>query len=156
MQNEKQFSGQPKGSSLNHNGKIVLTPEEEVSLKQNLQGQFEKHKIFEGVEVKQLSLNEIPMDIQKRVREVGGNLTAFVAIKLEREVPVHQHTEDCEIYFGGSDGVVTLLDTSKKEIGKFNFSKDSYMLTTIGEWHGVKSKSEQKVTFFGVKFIIEK
>lgn len=156
MQTEKQCCGQSKGNSLNHIGEIVLTPEEEVYLNRKLQEQFEKHKIFEGVEVNNLSLNEIPKDIQNKIRGIGGTLTAFVAIKAEKEIPIHQHTADCEVYFGGSNGIVILLDTSKKEIGKFDLSKNSFTNTEIGEWHGVNSNGEQKVFFFGVKYVTEK
>ena len=70
---------------------------------------------------------------------------------------IHQHTTDGEIYFGGANGTVLLLDDKEQEIGKFDLGDDTFTATTIGEWHSVTTgQNNEGAIFFGVKFETEK
>jgi hypothetical protein len=156
MTNENDFLKQPEAikieSSFEHSGAINLTAEESSILDRESKEAFSKHPAFAGVEIRQIDFEKIPADILKIIKESKGNVTAFTAVRIAKEVPLHQHIADSEIYFGGSNGTVTLLDPSKNEIGKFALSNDSFTSATTGEWHGVTSQAEEGSTFFGVKF----
>jgi hypothetical protein len=135
-----------------HHGEMVLSDEERAYLDEAPNGKFEKHPVLNGVEVSALDIGKVPADILKRLNELGVAIASFSAIRIAKEVPLHKHTADGEIYFGGSNGTVTLLDGSKKEIGRFELGDKSFAVTPVGEWHAVTSDNERGSTFFGVKF----
>ncbi len=135
-----------------HHGEMVLSDEERAFLDEARNGAFEKHPVLNGVEIRALDIARVPSGILKRLQELGVEAASFSAIRIEKEVPLHKHVTDGEIYFGGTNGAVTLLDGSKKEIGRFVLSDNSLTVTTIGEWHGVASDDKRGSTFFGVKF----
>lgn len=141
-----------KPSTFDHDGTIDLSAEEQATLRKGLEGLFDPHPTFKGVEIKSLDAKSVPLQVQDRIQAIGGNITSFSAVRIQHEIPLHKHTTDGEIYFGGNDGMITLLDASRNEIGQFNLADNSFTLTTTGEWHGVKSTNEKGSTFFGVKF----
>ncbi len=131
---------------------LNLSPTESVFLDWEVKQEFRKHDSLEGVEIRDLDIQRVPIDIQRRIQDIldGGEITHFTAIKIDTEVPMHQHTTDSEIYFGGNDGSVVLLDWSQARIGKFDLGDDIFTIARIGYSHGVRSKNG--TTFFGVKF----
>lgn len=140
------------GEPAEYHGKIVLSGEEQAYLKQVILEHFESHPSLKGVEIQKLEIDNVPSAIQEKIHQIGGRITVFLAVKIQKEVPLHQHTTDGEIYFGGQGGIVTLLNESKQEIGKFNLGDENFTLATIGEWHSVTSQNEKGTMFFGVKF----
>lgn len=138
--------------SAEHHGQITLSDEERQYLQQVVLKQFEAHPSLEGVKIQKLELEKVPLAIQEKIRSLNGNITAFLSVRIQKEVPLHQHTTDSEIYFGGHNGTVTLLDESKNEIGQFDLGEENSTLAATGEWHSVKTESETGTTFFGVKF----
>lgn len=131
---------------------LRLLPMESSFLYWEAQQEFRKHDSLKGVEIRELDIQRVPIDIQRRIQEIlaGGEITHFTAIKIDTEVPLHQHTTDSEIYFGGNDGSVILLDWSQVRIGEFDLGDDIFSIARIGYSHGVSSKDG--TTFFGVKF----
>lgn len=138
--------------SIEHHGQITLSDEERQYLQQVVLKQFEAHPSLEGVKIQKLELKKVPGAIQEKIRSLEGKITAFLSVRIQKEVPLHQHTTDGEIYFGGHDGLVTLLDESKQEIGQFELGDEQFAVANIGEWHSVKTESKTGTTFFGVKF----
>ncbi len=137
-------------------GEIQLSAEEMAYLDEARLGQFEKHPVLNGVEIRGLDIGLVPEGIKKILAILGADITSFSAVRMQKEVPLHKHIADGEIYFGGANGVITLLDASRNEIGQFALADNSFAVTPIGEWHGVASGSEAGSTFFGVKFVVKK
>jgi hypothetical protein len=152
MHKESGFPTEAERSAFDHYETIPFTAEEQADLHQQAEGTFEPHPTFKGVEVKSIDVKNVPISIQERILAIGGDITSFSAIRIQHEIPLHKHTIDGEVYFGGTDGTITLLDASRNEIGQFSLSDHSFTLTTIGEWHGVTSTNEKGSAFFGVKF----
>lgn len=140
--------------SAEHHGQIALSDEERQYLQQVVLKQFEAHPSLEGVKIQKLELEKVPRAIQEIIQSLDGKITVFLSVRIQKEVPLHQHTTDGEIYFGGHDGIVTLLDESKNEIGQFELGDEQFAIANIGEWHSVKTESETGTTFFGVKFTV--
>lgn len=160
MNHESAFQPEPHSSAevepSKRDGTIELTEDERSLLDQAIQGPFEPHPTFQGVEIRTLDQAMLPKAILERIRALGGDLTTFAAIRIQRKVPLHKHTSDAEIYFGGSHGVMTLLDSSRQPVGEIPLDANTCTITRIGEWHGVKSQDESGSTFFGAKFVATK
>lgn len=140
--------------SINHSGTINLSSEELSFLNQVIQGQFQNHSTLPGVEIIKIDINSVPQNIKEIISQAQGQITQFLAVRIINEVPLHQHVEDGEIYFGGDKAEVVMLDSEKNEIGRLNMNQNSFSIVTPGEWHSVTSQSKQGTIFFGVKFKI--
>jgi len=155
----KNFSNAPEILEMDKNfshGEISMSHDELAYLDEARHGEFENHPVLKGVFVRSLEAEMAPSEIKMLIKKLGAEISSFSAVRIENEVPVHQHTSDGEIYFGGINGVVSLFDASKNEIGKFNLSDGSYTVTRPDEYHGVSSNNPSGSTFFGVKFISKK
>lgn len=141
--------------TFKHNGKLNLTDQEQELLLQEIQEQFEQHPTLKGVEIRNIDTGRIPASVQEKIEAVGGSITSFSAVKIQKQVPLHKHTADGEMYFGDGDVSVRLLDASRNEIGTFELHDHAYTLTAIGEWHEATNQREMASTFFGVKFVTE-
>jgi len=142
-------------NSLENTGQLSLSFEETDFLKQESQGEFVVHPKLAGVEIRSLSFDNVPVDVREKIEAIGGRIVAFTAIRIKVRVPLHQHVAEGEICFGGDKGVVTLYDSDKVEIGKFDLGEKVFTSVNIDGWHIVESKSEQGTTFFGVKFAVD-
>ena len=88
------------------------------------------------------------------VRAVRGRILSFCIIRIDEEVPRHQHTNDGEIYFGGEPCATVILENPGTEIQHFIMgNKTRCALLLPGGSHSVSST--RPTTFFGVKFEIE-
>lgn len=144
-------------SALECTGQLTLTLEETEFLAQESQGEFEQHPKLEGVEIRSLSFDKVPLNVREKIEAIGGSITAFTAIKIKVRVPLHQHkSPEGEICFGGDNGVVTLYDSNQDEIGKFDLGEKVFTSVNVDGWHIVESKNEQGSIFFGVKFVVDK
>jgi hypothetical protein len=140
--------------SIGRNGTATLTEEEIRYLEQEVSGKFDKHPAFAGVELKPLDISKVPESIALKIKNAGGRVSFFAIVRTSKDVPVHKHAADGEIYFGGKDGVVTVIDSHEKQVGQYNLVKNEFTAITAGEQHGVQSESG--TTFFGVKYTIGK
>lgn len=143
----------PQSDTSEVSGRLSLSSEEIQTLNAAKSGSFEPHPKFAGVEIKSLESGEVPARILELIKELGGSMTTCSAVRIQHEIPLHQHTTDGEIYFGGR-AVVTLLDGDKREIGTVELQDDGYTVTKPGEWHAIKSLDEGGAIFFGAKFEI--
>ena len=110
----------------------------------------------EGVENLELEINDVPESIQNIIKQMGGEITTFMGVKIGSEVPRHKHEEDGEIYFGGKRGITTIKRLTGEEV-QVELSADRYSITKPGESHGVTRSDENDTTpiyFFGVKYKI--
>lgn len=141
-------------SSINEPcGEISIPAEELAYLDEVRCGEYEKHPTLKGVFTRSLEVEKVPFEIRHVIEKLGAEISSFSVVKIENEVPLHQHVSDGEIYFYGTEGVVTLLNASKNKIGQYDFSINAYTVTRPGEWHGVASKNSAGSIFFGVKFV---
>ena len=140
-----------------YNGNFSLTKEEEKFLNEEiLKGKFTPTSSFKGVEKIVFETTKIPTDILKKIKEIKGEdiiIDAFIILKIkakEKEefgIPIHLHDKNEEVYFGGDNGTVILLNNSGKEIGEFELNKNTFTTVSAGEQHGIKSQGKEIILF---------
>lgn len=145
------YESMPQSGTGELSGHLSLSTEERAVLEEKKTGSFEPHPKFAGVELMALEAGEVPARILEIIKDLGGSMTTCSAVRIQNEIPLHQHTTDGEIYFGGR-AVVTLLDGDRNELGTVELQDDGYTVTKPGEWHGIKSLDEGGTVFFGAKF----
>ena len=115
---------------------------------------FFSHPLFSGVKICNLRVEQVPPQIAYVVRAVRGRILSFCIIRIDEEVPRHQHTNDGEIYFGGEPSATVILENPGQKIQNFIMgNKTRCALLLPGGSHSVSST--RPTTFFGVKFETE-
>ena len=113
---------------------------------------FLPHPALPWVEISQLSIDDIPPCVRYVIRTMSGKIISFLEIRIQQEVPLHQHIDDGEIYFWGDSHARVILQNPWEQKQTFSMWGKSYTIVKPGWFHGVLSA--HPTTFFGAKFTI--
>jgi quercetin dioxygenase-like cupin family protein len=110
---------------------------------------WKNHPKFEGVMISDVEVVNVPSHIMEALAKIDGAAVTTVTAVKAKEIPMHTHTDDGEIYY--NDTAYATIKVAKPD-GEVELHAGEYDVTMPGESHGIINDRED--VFYGLKFVV--